>query len=563
MSFFTLRVKIPETVKMIDWVKEFERCRWDPKRFARIFLGIKLHPGQQRMMDAYIKRTDSRWRAYYYWIMVAAGNRAGKTLALAVIILHSCIYRSGLEPPKPGSSPDELKRFGSLPYHWWHFAVEQAPAEQVFTEIINLLGGSHPAQKEGCPWTKAIGGGNSVVGARKVAKATQVEGVEWTEGLKERGEYAWIAFAAELGGAQVHFRSTKAKALSAIGQNMHGLSFDEAGLQEAPSLVYLVKEIMHARRLSTGGQFILISTPSADTSTEFEDLWYTGDPEDPFRDPRAFSMRMSTRDNIGYGIDRESFDALILHQPQGWIDQNIEGMFIQAMGVWFNAASVRAAFIDSMPERTEPAGAGHVYAHALDPGLKDKCWSMVCEMDSDGRLNGVSLDRQEGKQTTRGIVALGARDHMAYAADGAEVETGVDHTALGGHMFKELLEEAIPVVRTIEFGGVIKTKRQLLSDLRTAFDEGNIKLPASGFWAEVQKQSLNYKLADRKMEQDLVMCLAIIVKLGRSLPRPGQSRSATFVFGDPDAQRELSAAEVLMQGYDPELTTFAGFKRPA
>jgi hypothetical protein len=540
---------------MTDWIKEFERCRWDPVRFARVFLGIKLHPGQQRMVNAYITRTNSRWRAFYQWIMVAAGNRAGKTLALSVIILHSCVYRIGLEPPKT-SDPDELKRFGSLPYHWWHFAVEQAPAEQVFTEIVNLLGGSHPAQKAGCPWANAIGG------ADKIAKATETAGVEWTKGLKERGEYAWIVFAPELGGAQIHFRSTKAKALSAIGMNMHGLSFDEAGLQEAPTLRYLLEEIMHARRLSTGGQFVIISTPSADTSTEFEDLWYTGDPDDPFRDPRRFSMTMSTRDNIGYGIDRENFDALIAHQSDNWVRQNIDGEFIQASGVWFNAESVRAAFKDDLPERQEPQGAGHSYAHALDPGLKDKCWSVVCELDGSGNLIGVSIDRQEGKQTTRGIVALGARDHERYAKGGAAVETGVDHTALGGQMFKELLEEAIPVVRTVEFGGVVKTKRTLLSDLRTAFDEGRIRLPASGFWAEVQRQCLNYKLADRKLEQDLVMCLAIIVKVARSLPQPGTSASQPWVYGSAAVERKMTAQEVLFSGQDVSRTTIASLRRP-
>lgn len=510
-----------------DWVKEFERCKWDPVRFARVFLGIRLHPGQKKMVEAYIARTDSRWRALYYWIMVAAGNRAGKTLALSIIILHSCVYRIGLQPPKSNDAV-ELKRFGSLPYHWWHFAVEQAPAEQVFTEIVNLLGGSHPAQKNGCPWADAVGG------AEKIAKATETAGLGWTTGgPKERGEYAWIVFAPELGGAQVHFRSTKAKALSAIGMNMHGLSFDEAGLQESPTLRYLLEEVMHARRLSTGGQFIIISTPSADTSTEFEDLWYTGDPEDPFRDKRRFSMTMSTRDNIGYGIDREAFDALIAHQPQHWIDQNIDGKFIQAAGVWFNSNSVRAAFKDDLPEAQEPH-AGGVYAHALDPGLKDKCWSMVMEYGADGVLTGVSLDRQEGKQTTKGIIELGARDHERFAkvAGKDKIETGVDSTALGGHMFMDLLHERIPTARPVEFGGVIKTKRQLLSDLRTAFDEGRIRLPASGYWAEVQKQCLNYKLADRKLEQDLVMCLAIIVKLSRALPLPGVKVDGSFRFGE-------------------------------
>ena len=544
------------TTTQTDWLAEWEKCRWDPVRFAKVFLGVRLHKGQRKMVEAYIKRTESRWRAFYYWIMVAAGNRAGKTMALSVIILHSCVYRIGLKPPT-SNDPHELKRYADLPYHWWHFAVEQAPAEQVFSEIIKLLGGIHEAQSAGCPWAIAIGG------AEKIAKATQTDGVPWTQGLKERGEYAWIIFAPELGGAQIHFRSTKAKALSAIGQNMHGLSFDEAGLQESPTLRYLLEEIMHARRISTGGQFVIISTPSADTSTEFEDLWYTGDPEDPFRDPRRFSMRMSTRDNIGYGIDRESFDALILHQPEGWIKQNIDGEFIQAMGVWFNAESVRAAFKDDLPESQEPGGAGHVYAHALDPGLKDKCWSMVCEMDGSGDIVGVSLDRQEGKQTTRGIVALGARDHARFASGGAEIETGVDHTALGGQMFKELLEESIPAVRTIEFGGVIKTKRTLLSDLRTAFDEGRIKLPASGYWAEVQRQCLNYKLADRKLEQDLVMCLAIIVKLARALPQPGAVVPKPRVFGAQEPEREMSAQERLFRGMDMTRTTVASLDRRA
>jgi hypothetical protein len=159
-------------------------------------------------------------------------------------------------------------------------------------------------------------------------------------------------------------------------------------------------------------------------------------------------------------------------------------------------------------------------------------------------------------------VALGARDHKEYAAGGAEIETGVDHTALGGHMFKELLEEAIPVVRMVEFGGVIKTKRQLLSDLRTAFDEGRIRLPASGFWAEVQKQCLNYKLADRKLEQDLVMCLAIIVKLARALPLPGEAGVLPWVYGAENKERKLTAAEVLFSGQDMSHTTLATFERP-
>lgn len=500
--------------------EEFARGRWDVARWALVYLGVRLHPGQRRMAQAYLQRTKSRWRALYLWIMVAAGNRAGKTLGLAIIILHSCVYRMGLEPPV-SLSPDDVLRWGKLPFHHWHFAVEQGPAEQVFSEISLLLQGIHPAQRAGCPWADQVGG------FEKLAFLSDLNGP------KERGEYAWIKLNPELGGAEIHFRSTKQKALGSLGQNMHGLSFDEAGLET--NLTYLVKEVFHARRLGTGGQFILISTPSAATSTDFEDLWYSGDPDDPFHERRRFSMRMSSRDNVGYGLDRTSFESLIEGMDEGWIAQNIDGEFIQATTAWFNANSVRAAFKPDLPEDDAPQER-RIYLHSLDPGLKDKCWSLVFEVLSDGKARGVHIDRQLGKQTTRGIVAMGVRSHLAYEAGGKSlVETGVDTTALGGHMFRDLLEEHI-AIRSVEFGGQVQVKRKMLSDLRSALDEGRLAMPASGYWAEVRKQLLAYKLADRKTEQDLVMGLAIIVKLLRSAPMSFDQRPAEFDYNQTTEQ---------------------------
>jgi hypothetical protein len=526
---------------------EFERGRWDVPRWAWVFLGIKMHPGQVRMADAYLKRTESRWRAFYLWLMVSAGNRAGKTLGLAVIILHSCVYRMGLQPPNM-NSPASIKHWQRIPYHWWHFAVEQAPSEQVFNEIAMLLGGVHPAQKEGCPWSEMLGDGDPVQGAQAIATLTDTgQGWAWCTGPKERSEYAWIKLSPTLGGAQVHFRSTKSKALSAIGQNMHGLSFDEAGLE--PNLDYLLEEVMHARRLGTGGQFIIISTPSVATSTDFQDLWIKGDPEDPFRMARRFSMRMSSRDNVGYGLDEESFNALIEGMPEDWIAQNIDGKFIQSVQAWFHKASVDAAFRRGLPAEQEP-NEGRVYIQALDPGLKDKCWSLVFEVRPDRSAVGVSIERMSGKQSTRGIVALGVRQHRRYSMwekddpktgepiQKAWCDTGVDTTALGGHMFRELIEEHIPI-RSVEFGGVTQVKRKMLSDLRTAIDEGRIIMPTGGDWREAWNQLLNYRLLDRKIEQDLVMALAIIAKLLRSAPISSNEPPTDFKYGSaPVEERE-------------------------
>lgn len=525
--------------------EEFERCKWDVERWAWVFLGIRLHPGQVEFANAYLARTESRWRAYYLWLLVSAGNRAGKTLALSIVILHSCVYRMGLKPPD--NNETSIRHWARIPYHWWHFAVEQGPAEQVFNEIVTILGGIHPAQKEGCPWAEVLGEGDPDLGARRIATATQTEGVEWTQGSKERGEYAWIKLTPEFGGAQIHFRSTKAKALSAIGQNMHGLSFDEAGLE--PNLTYLLEEVMHARRLGTGGQFFVISTPSVATSTDFQDLWAKGDPEDPFRDPRRFSMRMSSRLNVGFGLDEESFYALIEGQPTDWIRQNIDGEFIQAFLAYFAKRSIDAIFRPDLPEEQEPT-AGMIYLQALDPGLKDKCWSLVFRVTKDRRAIGVSIARQDGKQTTRGIINLGASQHEKYAMwtgertkEGEPINeamcyTGVDTTALGGHMFRELIQERIPEITSVEFGGQLATKRKLMSDLKTAIDEGRIEMPTEGDWREANKQLTNYKLLDRKIEQDIVMGLAIIAKMLRIVPTGANEPPVAFDYGVEEVEVE-------------------------
>jgi hypothetical protein len=483
------------------------------------------------MAKAYLQRTDSGWRAQNLNITVSAGNRAGKTMALAIIVLHSCVYRMGIKPPKNMNDLVAVNHWGETPYHWWHFAIEQAPAEQLFGEIAKILGGVHEAQERGCPWTLQMGEGDRNAGVARIASLTEGPG-EWCTGSKERGEYAWIRFTKDFGGAEIHFRSTKAKALSAIGQNMHGLSFDEAGLE--PRLTELLEEIFHARRFTTGGQFIVISTPSVATSVEFVDLWDTGDPENPFRNPRRMSLRMSSTLNIGYGMDQETYDALIVGQSESWIRQNIHGEFIQAHNAWFSRASVDSAFDERFPEFEEPAE-GMIYLHALDPGLKDKCWSIVFRVLSNGDILGVSIDRRVGKQTTRGIVALGASYHQMYEQDGeATVITGVDTTALGGHMFRDLIMEVIPVIRSVEFGGNTKVKRELVSDLRLMLDQGRIKMPAGGYWQEARKQLVNYKLLDRKIEQDIVMSLAIIAKLCRSAPRSISEPTQEFVIGAPD-----------------------------
>jgi hypothetical protein len=492
---------------LTSFAEDLERGRWDVEYFALRFLGIHLHPGQVRMALAYLARNPTGWRAAYLDLCVSAGNRAGKTLALAVIIMHSCIYKMGSRPPED-STDASLKRWQQSPYMWFHFAIAQEVADLAYIEIVNILKGVHVAQLEGrCPLSE------------EVPNVAQYD-------KKYQGEYRWVVFNSLLGGAEVHFRTTGEKALGSLGRDMHGVSFDEAGIE--PRLEWIIKNVLHLRRLGTGGQLWLISTPEAGI-TEFADRWFKGDPEQPDRSPRKFSMRMSSRENIGFGLDQDTFDDLVADMDEDHVLQNIDGYFIQGIASYFDHNSVDRAFLAEMPE-LQAARDGRSYVQGVDPAIKgDALWSLVFDATAPVAL-GVRAQRMSGMKTTDGIVELAESTHFAYEVNRSTLKshcsTAVDASAMGGIMFKEALDKGIPGgVRSIQFAGPGK-KRKLLGDLRVMLDKGLLKMPRSGLWLIVRRELLGYKLDDRKITQDAVMTLAVLVSEIRRTPGNGRTSVA-------------------------------------
>ena len=469
--------------------RDLERGRWDVEFFAKRFLNIRLHPGEIRFANAVLARSKDRWWApAYYDVMASAGNRAGKTMTLAIVIFHSCVYKMGLKPPV---SDRDANRWRTNPYLWYHFAPSQLTANKVFHEIDMMLKGTHPAQDgEGCPLTQEL---------PRVAITDK----------KFEGEYRWIVLDPILGGAEIHFRTASEKSISSLGQEMNGESLDEAGFD--PNLDWEYKNVFHLRRLGTGGQIVMISTPE-EGLTSFADYWETGNPDSPDRDPRKMSLRISTRENVGFGIEKQTFEDLIAGMDEANILQNIDGYFIQGRAAYFDAPKVDAAFDEDLPER-QAAINKHTYVQGVDPGLKDKCWSLIFDLVGD-TLVGVKAEFSRSR-TTEAIVSLAVDGHRAYEVNARGVKTtcvtAIDTTALGGHMFRELVQESLPTVRSIEFGGSVQKKRKLLGDLKTMLDKGKIKMPRSGDWLIVRRQLAGYKLNDRSIENDAVMALACVV----------------------------------------------------
>lgn len=490
----------PPPAPSSDFASDLVRGRTDIVFFASRFLGIELHPGQRRFARA---ATMLNGHALAFLdIALSSGNRAGKTLVLAIVALHHTFYKLGIRPPTEGDKAD-LNRWTAAPYHWYHISYEGKVANLVHNELRTILTASHPAQQgRGCPLVAEIG-----------------PIIEWDR--KELGEYPWIKIHMAFGGGEIHFRHTNEKAKALLGLDMNGISFDEAAFE--PYLYDIRAEVLHLRRLATGGPIYWIST-GTEGYNAFADLWVEGDPENPNRHRRRLSLRMSTRDNIGYGIDQESFDDLVATMDEHLIPQNIDGYFIEAREAYFNAASVEAIFVADMPEEKTPAK-DHRYVQGVDPGIShDATWAMVLDY-TNSPMTGVRAIKRGGRQQLPVVINMVREGHMLYSADGARVTTIIDETGMGGKMYRQEFSIIRPL-RTYDFAGTKAKKLNLLANLKAVVDKGGIRLPRGGsYWPMVRRQMLGYKLDDSKIEQDAVMTLAMAVfhatrNAGAAMPNP-------------------------------------------
>lgn len=483
------------------------------RKFSRDRLGIDLHVGQLAFGALVLSRDARRlYSAEFLTLLLSSGNRAGKTALLAIIIIYGCLAK--LNRPHPVTEA-EAEAWLKSEYHWYHFGISQEVADLVFNDIVRILSGTHAGQRgRGCPLTTA----------GPVA--------EWD--TKEYGDYRWVRFLPEWGGAQVHFRTTGEKALGSLGKDMHDISFDEAGIER--NLPFLNKEVFNLRRLGTGGQLILVSTPSEALGSDFADMWEDGNPENQRRLPSYRSMRMSTRDNIGYGLDQVMYDRLVADMDERTRRQNIEGEFLQTAAAYFNGENIEDCFYEDLPERSRAQPHG-VYLQGLDPAKKnDSAWSIVLKLEENREdpdkpfLVGVYAEQRKGQKSTAELQALAADAYNLYAYRqlGTVCFTALDATGFGGKMFREAIERYVPNLTNVEFGGTIQKKRMLLGDLRTLIDEGRLLLPSDGIWREVRKQLLRYKLDDGKIEQDAVMALVCAVFLMRRTPVGGSALSMEF-----------------------------------
>ena len=486
------------------FMAELAQSRWDLPTFAGL-LGLEMHPGQIEFFDALLMRDNGGVRPAHLNVALAAGNRAGKTLALAVVLLHHSVHKIGA--PVHDGTQDGFKRWAKYPWHAYHFGHQQEIADLAWHEVTMLLDGVHPAQNgRGCPMVDFLG--------RDIAET----------GKKDRGEYKWIKWNHQLGGGEVHCRTTSERAVGQLGKNMDFISYDECGFD--PHLSWVVNEVLNMRRLSTSGQLVLISTPS-ESFSQFGEEWEKGNPENPDRKPYHLSVRMSTRQNVGYGVPEVEFKRMLTTMPKHLIAQNVDGHFIEGRNAFFNAAAVDLAFDPGL----HPCGSRrkHVYVQGVDPALSyDATWSITLDHTRLGHVVGVQANRREGKQSVPKLVSLIRKVHEEYNSEGGRCLTACDTSGMGGKVFQDELSGLHPF-RAVEFGGVRTRKLKMLTDLKGYIEKGWLRFPKSGVWLELRKQLLAYRLDDKNLKTDAVMALAVAIRqLVRHASQAGWASSMPF-----------------------------------
>jgi len=271
------------------------------------------------------------------------------------------------------------------------------------------------------------------------------------------------------------------------------------------------------------------------TSTEginwFADYWERGNPDAPDKMPDAISVRMSTRDNIGHGIDQGMFDRIVANMDPELVPQNIDGFFIQGRHAFFSQKSVDTCFDADLPE-SAPQQRNGEYISLTDPALTfDAAWNIVVRSDRGGFGMGVFADKRKGRQTGLSIAAMAENSHRAYSGAYAHCISGIDATGFGGKMFRDLL--SIKPLHSIEFGGTRTKKLKMLNDLKWCIENGKLKMPRTGHWLDVRRQLLGYRLDDKNIEQDAVMCLAMWAHLWRKNPVGGMQAQPFDFFHSP------------------------------
>lgn len=492
-------VVTPEQAQLID---DLWRGRFDIEYFATALLGLDVNPAQRRWFQ-FIKPAENGWSWRYKLVAHVAGNQIGKSLGLAVIILWACWYKIGVDPA-------DQDHWRSSAYNWFHVAPSQGQAYIPLDDALRLSRGEHDAQRRPC----------------RLPKGAVLEG-------KADIYFRSLEF---YNGAVAQFRTTDEKGKALQGKRAAGISADECAFED--HFISVVNEVLMMRLVSTGGPFFPVSTPNG-INDWFEYVQALQDDAKPREIPPDDSPLLggwakageplpcweaasqpaalvwsAIEDNVGFGISPEEWQRMEATLDTTTKEQQLRGAFLQPAEAFFvPTKQIERAFKLFLPDRALPEP-GHIYAIGWDPSMANDPTVVIVLDITEKPWRGVYFERWERPMGETALIIKMHELHALYSGGAMELAPGqqpprvqslYDETSMGGAMLKQSLRDLSPK-RGINLAGP-NTKRNLLVNLRTALNHGDLILPKK--WTRVMREVLTYRLPDEKIVQDCVMSLIL------------------------------------------------------
>ena len=490
MTIWLLRWLRPVTTKDIGALLEI--ARFDVVFFAEEILGVKVNRAQRRWLRTITK--GDQWLAKLS-VHVSA-NQTGKSLGVAILILWACVFKIGVPT-------DDPQKWFEAPYDGYHVAPEQQQAYIPLGDIRQLVKGAHLAQE---------------IGSKKFGLKCR-----FPESLIrfEKHEHYYDGFTT-IAGATAQFRTTADKAASLQGRRAAWITFDEAAFED--HLTAVINEALMMRLISTGGPLVIVSTPDgmnayyelvenirlrAEAVPDTDGMvWVSHD---------GWALVQSVvSDNEGFGLESIEIERMERDLDPATKEQQLRGAFLEPSDAFFlPTQDILKSFKTGMSLEGAPAP-GHVYIIFWDPSVAmDPSAGYV--LDVTGKRWRVI--REVYYHTPRGINSLVPEmigQHQIYGTAENEfmgqskVLTGYDETGFGGKIIGQLLMGMSPK-RGLDFSGTSKTKLDVLMNLKAALlpdKDGNTQLEIPEELVGLKREILNYRLADKDIQQDRVLALA-------------------------------------------------------
>lgn len=507
-----------ETVSM---AKAIAIGRKDPVFFAEHFLGVKLHPGQKifiwlttktRIEDAHelaraigteLPALEKLIEYPFQKNILVPSNRFGKTFLLAIKHIWYNFYKIGAEGP-----PDFIN---DIRYATLNISPHSLQVDAAYRYIVDIFESKFIYKFEGkmvrnhCKISEFMVDHKQVKREIIFGNNSKIKGVPTGED----------------------------QAASLAGTNFFYISYDEA-----PQSRHLREELpakILSRLIDSGGPLDIVGTPEVDNPSH---VYYSRIAKKGLKlEDGFFTMTGKMSDNIFLGaVEREQVLKAILQTDPAKYRQVAFGEFITSGAKLFDNIIIEQMWTK---EPWLPAGIpGQKYIMSIDWGFSDTGDPTVIRIFDytlmhDAIINSKDLKanavfyKQVFKEKIRGgspyEVLARVRILQADFYDAAIIH---DSTSMGGVVIKKMLRE-LGVRHVYDFSIARSPKEEMLfltvramssgRRIRQAKDGKILELePVFGkirspYDPDLEEQLGNYRIDDKKLEQDDVMafCMAL------------------------------------------------------